>query len=230
MNDSPQLVSKILAQLTMMWLLHTALLFAFAGTLHWRGAWIFLGYYVVTLAITSGLVLPGRKDLVRERWEEKRDVKAWDKVLMPIAAILLPIIIVVTAGIQRRLGGLDSENWMSEVAGLIIGLASCGVLLASMLTNRFFSANARIQSDRSHTVVSGGPYSVIRHPGYVGMILYATSMPLMLSSSWGIWPAAIMIGLVILRTYLEDSMLRQELPGYVEYSKKVRYRLAPGIW
>jgi protein-S-isoprenylcysteine O-methyltransferase Ste14 len=99
-----------------------------------------------------------------------------------------------------------------------------------MLVNRFFSATVRIQTDRGHSVVSSGPYRFMRHPGYLGAILFQLATPLFLGSWWGILPAVLSLPVHVTRTGLEDRTLRRELVGYRAYSQTVRFRLLPGIW
>ena len=88
----------------------------------------------------------------------------------------------------------------------------------------------RIQKDRGQEVYAEGPYKYIRHPGYIGGILMALSMGLVFGSLWALLPGVAAAILLIVRTYLEDKMLKRELSGYLEYSKKVKYRLLPGVW
>jgi len=88
----------------------------------------------------------------------------------------------------------------------------------------------RIQSERGHAVQSGGPYAVMRHPGYAGAALYDLAMPLMLGSWWGLVPALATVAVVVARTVLEDRKLQAELDGYADYAQRVRYRLLPGLW
>ncbi|NJD58909.1 MAG: hypothetical protein C3F13_18355 [Anaerolineales bacterium] len=99
-----------------------------------------------------------------------------------------------------------------------------------MASNTFFSQVVRIQADRGHTVATGGPYKVVRHPSYLGMVFFELALSTLLAS----WPAIIIGGicaiLFILRTALEDRTLQAELPGYPAYAQRVRYRLVPGIW
>jgi protein-S-isoprenylcysteine O-methyltransferase Ste14 len=99
-----------------------------------------------------------------------------------------------------------------------------------MWTNRFFSSTVRIQTDRGHEVVEGGPYRFMRHPGYVGAILLVTSISLVLGSLWALIPAGVVAVLLIIRTCLEDITLQRELTGYADYARRVRFRLVPGIW
>lgn len=93
-----------------------------------------------------------------------------------------------------------------------------------------FSRVVRIQKDRGHTVCTTGPYKYIRHPMYAGVILIFLCFPLSLGSLYSFIPAALIIGLFVLRTLLEDETLKEELSGYKEYVQKVRFRLLPSVW
>ena len=88
----------------------------------------------------------------------------------------------------------------------------------------------RIQKDRSHSVVSSGPYRYVRHPGYVGGMLSILGVPLLLGSFWALIPTIISISLLVVRTALEDRTLKEELEGYERYLTEVKYRLVPGVW
>jgi len=99
-----------------------------------------------------------------------------------------------------------------------------------MASNKYFSTSVRLQDERGHSVASGGPYRFVRHPGYVGFILFTLSTPVALGTLWGLIPAGIIGLILIVRTGLEDRMLQEELPGYREYAKRVQFRLLPGLW
>jgi protein-S-isoprenylcysteine O-methyltransferase Ste14 len=96
--------------------------------------------------------------------------------------------------------------------------------------NRFFFSVVRIRMDRGHMVCDSGPYRIVRHPGYAGNILPLPGIVLALGSVWAFIPAAVALIIAVIRTVLEDHTLQEELPGYREYSHRVRYRLIPGIY
>jgi protein-S-isoprenylcysteine O-methyltransferase Ste14 len=99
-----------------------------------------------------------------------------------------------------------------------------------MVHNRFFERNVRIQTDRGQQVVTTGPYRYVRHPGYLGSVVFFLSFPMMAGSGIA-WVGSILCALgMICRTSLEDQALRAELSGYEEYCRTVRFRLIPGIW
>jgi protein-S-isoprenylcysteine O-methyltransferase Ste14 len=115
-------------------------------------------------------------------------------------------------------------------AAVLLFIAGWSLTSWAMVSNKYFEGAVRIQKERDHRVVSTGPYAVIRHPGYAGMILFYASMPPGLGSFYGLVPVLFLAAVFIFRTHFEDEMLRNELEGYKEYAKKTRYRLLPGIW
>jgi len=135
------------------------------------------------------------------------------------------------------LAGLDAGRfrWSSTPPSLrILGwlglLAAGGMGWWSMSADTYLSHMVRIQHDRGHRVVTTGPYQYVRHPMYVGTILFALGVPLVLGSCWALVPGGSIGVLFVVRTALEDRMLRDQLSGYKEYAERVRYRLLPGIW
>jgi len=96
--------------------------------------------------------------------------------------------------------------------------------------NRHFEATVRIQTDRGHKVIDTGPYAIIRHPGYAMTIPLVVGMALSLGSLYALIPCAILIVLLAGRTLGEEAELRKGLEGYVDYTKRVRFRWLPGIW
>jgi protein-S-isoprenylcysteine O-methyltransferase Ste14 len=70
----------------------------------------------------------------------------------------------------------------------------------------------------------------VRHPAYIGAILYELAVPVLLASWWALILGGVCTVLFILRTTLEDRTLLAELPGYADFARRVRYRLLPGVW
>ena len=116
------------------------------------------------------------------------------------------------------------------MAGLVVFVLGMGLMTWAMIVNNFFSLVVRIQKDRGHTVVSSGPYAYVRHPGYIGGILFQLATPVMLGTLWALVPAGLAACLIVIRTVLEDKTLQAELDGYKDYAARVRYRLLPGVW
>ncbi len=207
-------------------------LFLSAGRLQWWEGWAYTGMTLLVLVLSRSLILLKNPDMARERAEagQKENVKAWDKILVPLIAIYGPLVSWIIAGLDERFG------WTPDLPDYIQIIALCVIFLGTMVStwamvvNRFFSSHVRIQTDRGHTVVSAGPYHVVRHPGYAGGIIAWMVTPIFFSSYWVLIPAVVVIILTIIRTTLEDRTLQEELPGYREYTERVHYRLLPGIW
>ncbi len=144
----------------------------------------------------------------------------------------------LTALLTLVLAPLDAGrfHWSSpmppalRVIGICAFLAGFWFVLRAMAVNRFFSAVVRIQAERGHRVIDQGPYSIIRHPGYVGMIVVCPAAALALGSWWALVPAGLYSALILRRVVAEDQFLHEHLPGYVDYAKRVKFRIAPGIW
>ena len=126
-----------------------------------------------------------------------------------------------------RLGHRPLTAWTVPL-GAAIHAAGMALSALAMAANPFFEGTARIQPGQ--VVVDGGPYRTVRHPGYAGLALWALGSPLLLRSALALVPALLTAAWVVLRTALEDRMLRRELAGYEGYARRVRWRLLPGAW
>ena len=125
-------------------------------------------------------------------------------------------------------GPTVDRSW--QLAGFILTVFGHVIVVWAMSANAFFSAQVRIQTERGHTVANTGPYKLIRHPGYIGAMIFSLGIPLMLGSWWAVIPGVFSVILYIVRTALEDRTLLDELPGYVDYAQSVKFRLIPGVW
>ena len=224
-----QIIARALLQPIILLPVLGALLFFPAGHLDWFMGWVVLGAYLDGLGLINILVSLRHPDLVRERIHAPETAKRWDRTLTSLAN-LPTFLMLPVAGFDRRFGWTTQVTWPVQLAALVVFILGYGLVGWAMITNRFFSSLVRIQQERGHVVVSGGPYQYIRHPGYLGMIAMQLSAPLVLGSLWALICGGISGCLYILRTYLEDNTLLEELPGYREYVKKVPYRLMPWVW
>lgn len=114
--------------------------------------------------------------------------------------------------------------------GIILNILSGVITLRAMMVNTFLESTARIQHDREQTVCEDGPYRVVRHPTYLSIMISSVGIYMVFPTPRVIVCTIIIAVIIIFRTYLEDKMLQNELKGYKEYTKKVKYRLIPFIW
>lgn len=204
------------------------ILFASAGRWNWGMAWAALGVRIVTSFAGFFLADP---QLVKERSQIGAGTKRWDMALASISAIFVYPFTLAVAGLDvGRLGWSPSIHWVVQAVAFAVFALGNGLTLWAALSNRYFSTFVRLQEDRRHVVVREGPYRFIRHPGYAGIIAAALALPITLGSLWALIPGAIGAGGFVLRTFLEDGILFEELMDYKEYTRQVRYRLVPGIW
>jgi len=192
--------------------------------------WIFVGSN--TAALVVGSIIVGRKspDLLLERNTRHKDAKSWDKVLSPFIALGGPVLIWMTAGLDKRFQWSPEISQDIQIAGLATTLIGMSLVVWSMVSNKFFSGVVRIQSDRGHSVADCGPYRYVRHPGYAGFIVTYLTTPLALGSLWALLPGGITVCVTVIRTWLEDQTLKEELDGYKAYADRVIYQLVPGLW
>lgn len=230
-EDEPpwRLAAAHLSQTTVTFFILGSILFISAGRLDWLEAWAFLIVYFLISLIGAFWMLRSNPELTRERDRPGPNVKRWDNLLVGIN-LLLSLALFITIGLDvGRYAWSDMPFWLRG-AGLLGFIPAFGLPVWATKVNAYLSSRVRIQEERGHQVVDAGPYRCVRHPMYVGMIFYDVSVPLLLGSWWGLAVGAVMIAAVVMRTALEDRTLQRELPGYGEYSQRVRYRLFPGVW
>jgi protein-S-isoprenylcysteine O-methyltransferase Ste14 len=211
---------------------YAALLFLAAGTLAWRWGWGLILVLAAFMAAHPVILIPINPELLAERQKGLRaeGVKAWDRVVSMLAAGVFPISSWIVAALDYRFGWTGGVHLASHLTGLVTMVLGFALFLWAMASNAFFSEGVRIQQERGHTVASGGPYRHVRHPGYLGAIVSQSATPLLLGSLWAIIPSVGCVAMYVLRTYLEDKTLLQELPGYPDYAAQTRYRLLPRVW
>jgi protein-S-isoprenylcysteine O-methyltransferase Ste14 len=200
-------------------------IFLLAGT--WRDPWLW-SYAVVWSALVLYATFSIDEDLAHERFHPP--TPGADGVALHFVRIAALAHIVI--------GALDVGRW-HLTASVPAPLRACalgalavtfGLFFRAMRENRFFSSVVRVQSDRGHRVVDTGPYAVVRHPGYAGMLLGMPFSGLALGSFVAMAIGAVLSLLILRRVVFEDGFLRKHLNGYASYADRVRYRVIPGVW
>lgn len=233
-NNKPNYTIASIKQisLTSIFLIIQILLFYFSANqkINQRAWYYFIAaffHYLFSTIIQYKL----NPQLVVQRLKRKRKgSKTWDEILVRASNLTIIIVIPIIAGLDigRYNWSLLSVNYIW--IGLVFTILSTILLNYAMIANKYFEPTVRIQEERSHKVIKSGPYSIIRHPGYLSGILFAISIPLLIGSLVSFVGVGIYVILMIVRTWLEDKTLQEELEGYKEYTKQVRYRIFPRIW
>jgi protein-S-isoprenylcysteine O-methyltransferase Ste14 len=204
-------------------------LFWSAGRVDWWPAWAVIVVWLVWFTAMDIIILRFNPDLMAERLSPPKGAKNWDRIILSILR-LTQLVRYILAGLDQRYGWTGGFPLTAQIAAITVCVLSSGLFSWAMASNIFFSQIVRIQADRGHAVATNGPYRYVRHPGYVGMILFEFGISALLASWWALVAGGLCATLLILRTALEDRTLQAELTGYVDYAHQVRYRLLPGIW
>lgn len=206
-----------------------ALIFLPAGSIRWWPGWIFLVVVLLAFGLSTLVLVRVNPIIYRARSRLQPGTKGWDKALL---AAIFPAIVAIVP-----LGALDAGRFhWSALPHWLVGLGYAALLAGIAVTcwaqavNPFFEPGVRIQTERHQRVIDTGPYRFVRHPGYSAALLLFLGMALSLGSLWALTPAAFASALLVLRTSWEDRLLRAELAGYEDYSRRVRWRLFPGLW
>jgi protein-S-isoprenylcysteine O-methyltransferase Ste14 len=222
------MAKKALAGLLSILLAVAALLFMAAGTLHYWQAWTFLAvYFAASLALTFYLMVKDPKLLERRmRGGPTAEKEPVQKIIVSIVSLGFIGLLIVPA-LDHRFG------WSHMTAQMALageGLVAIGWLAIFFVfrENSFSAATVELAPDQR--VISTGPYARVRHPMYAGMLVMIAGIPIALGSWWGLMVLVAILPALIWRLLDEEGFLARNLPGYVEYQNKVRYRLIPRIW
>ena len=206
-----------------------ALVFAPVGRIDWIPGWIFIVVLVGAFSFAALLMKRLNPIIFRARSRFQPGTKTWDLVLV---AVLLPAMVA-----EIPVATLDAGRMRWSAVPLWVVLLGYALLLGSIVVttwaqavNPYFEPGVRIQQERAHQVISSGPYKFVRHPGYSAALVLFIAMPLALGSWWALLPATLASALLVVRTGLEDSLLRAELSGYADYARRTGHRLVPGLW
>ncbi len=223
-------VRSLMIRLVIWYGLMAALLFGSAGTLKWGRAWLYLMMQTFLSTKVATWLHEHNPELLKERMTFlKRTARDWDKTIL--------VLITIMSVPMFCLPGLDAVRYQWSHMPLALTFIGFGGIMVSFALifwvvkeNPYLSRVVEIQKDRGHKLISTGPYQYVRHPMYLGSIVWLVCFPLALGSWTAFLPCIYLIGLTVVRTGLEDRTLHEELEGYPSYANKVKYRLIPRIW
>lgn len=204
------------------------LIFVASGTAsYWQG-WMYLAIFFTASALTTRDLMKRDPALLERRMSggptaEKRPVQ---KIIM-VGASLSFIALLVVPALMYRFHGATVPAGVSLLGNVLVAIGFYLIFLVYR-ENTFTSATIEVAADQR--VISTGPYAIVRHPMYASASLYILGTPLALGSLWGFVPVAVMLPFLIWRMFDEERFLAQNLPGYVEYQKRVRHRVIPFLW
>lgn len=187
---------------------------------------VYFVYLFLATIIISWILFKANEETLAERRKTDTDSPIWDKILLFVFWILNYFIVYLLAGISENREHLNFAYFL----GIALTLFAAGFSTKATMENTFLESTARIQNDRNQKVCMTGPYRIVRHPAYSGLILNCIGLSLIFPYV-SVWICmAITVAIIVIRTALEDSMLKDGLDGYFEYTKQTKYRLIPFIW
>jgi len=204
------------------------IVFASAGTLtYWQG-WAFIIVFTVSTNII-GIYLALKDPALLERRMKAgpgAETRPLQKALIALAFAGMVGLVIVSV-LDHRFGWSHVPAWVSILGNVLVALG----LMVDLLVFRENSYGAStIEKMEGQQVISSGPYALVRHPMYVGVLIMVVGVPLALGSYWGLLVMLLNVPILVLRILDEEKMLGAELDGYTSYMRTIRYRLVPGLW
>ncbi len=218
-----------IVQVLVLYLVLGLVLFLAAGTVSWFYGWVFL---ILFYGFSFGIVLwllrhdPG---LIEERTGFKSNQPTWDKAYVILLVVFFGIWWISMPLDAVRFHWSQMPAWL-HLVGAIVLLSSFYLFYLTFRENSYLSTVVRVQEDRGQTVVSTGPYRYVRHPMYIGMLLFCLGSALLLESWIGVLLGLLHEGMLATRALREERVLQKGLKGYDAYMVQVRYRLIPHVW
>lgn len=196
-----------------------------AGTWNYWQGWMYLATLLLPMLGSTVYLFKNDPDLLERRMRMREEEGAQRKIIGVLAIYFL---------LAFTLPGLDVRFGWSNVPPLVSILADGLVFTGYMITFWVLTVNSFlsrvVEVDVQQTVVTTGPYAIVRHPMYFGVALLYIASPLALGSYWAVLPALMIIPLLAARIRNEEEVLLRELVGYAEYRQTVKYRLLPRVW
>ena len=224
-SSSRGLLKTVIVRALLAFIFMLAIFFLPAGTFDYWQAWLYLAVLFIPMSLMLAYFLKNDPVFLerRMRYKEKEQEQKWI-----IAFSYLPF------GLAFVLPALDKRfGWSSVPDGLVIAadlLVFLGYFITILVFRETRYASRIVEVEEEQSVISSGPYSIVRHPMYSGVALMYIFTPLALGSYWSIIPALFIIPVLAARLLNEEKVLKHGLKGYAEYMLKTRYRLLPGIW
>ena len=204
------------------------IIFVPAGTLaYWQG-WVFIAVFSISTNII-GVYLALKDPALLERRMKAgpgAETRPVQKALIALA-FAGAIALLVVSVLDHRFGWSSVPAWVSVLGDVLV---AAGLMIDLLVFRENSYGASTIEKMEGQKVISSGPYALVRHPMYVGVLVMVIGVPLALGSWWGLAFLLLNVPILVLRILDEEAMLRQELDGYADYMRKVRYRLVPGLW
>ena len=220
-----QLIKTVLSRLLMALPMFMLFFFLPAGTWNYWQAWVYLAILFIPMFFAMFYLLKNNPELLERRMRMKEE-RSGQKKVVGISLVFL-LLTFLLPGFDKRFGW-SIVPFQIVVASEICVFIGYLIVFRVMQINSFASRIIEVASEQ--TVIDADLYAIVRHPMYMGAILFYAMSPLALGSYWSVIPTLGMIPILVARIKDEELMLEKELPGYLEYKKKTKCRLIPYVW
>jgi protein-S-isoprenylcysteine O-methyltransferase Ste14 len=205
-----------------------SIIFIAGGRLLYWQALLYLGLAIFGTTLAH-VLSPKGSNLAAHRANNAKTGEPWDRRIVGFS-FLLTIVTFSIAGLDSgRFGWSGPLPLGATIIGSVVMFVGQLIFALARRENAFFASTVQIEEDRFHSVCTTGPYGVIRHPGYLGMILSIVGFPLVIGSYWAFVPVVLSVIALLMRVQLEDRFLKDRLAGYQEYASTVKYKIIPFI-
>jgi protein-S-isoprenylcysteine O-methyltransferase Ste14 len=206
----------------------SALVFLPAGTLNYWQAWVFIATFMVVTIFPSIYIARTDPAALQRRMHggPRAEARTIQKILITGAWLGLIALLVISA-YDHRMGWSSVPTWVCLLGDVLLA-TGLGIAMLVVIQNGYAAATVTVETGQ--TVVSGGVYTFVRHPMYVGNVIMMVGVPLALGSYWGLVFVLPGVVALVFRILDEEKLLTHELAGYREYTQRVRYRLVPHVW
>jgi protein-S-isoprenylcysteine O-methyltransferase Ste14 len=202
-----------------------AVLFIPAGTLAYWQAWLYMAILLIPMCFVFRYLLKYDPQLLERRMQTREREVAQRRIVK--LSYLYFLVAFMLPGFDKRWGWSAVPPLVVIAADLVV-LLGYGLFILVLRENQY--ASRTIQVEKEQPVISSGPYSLVRHPMYLGVILMYLASPLALGSYWAVLPALLIVPILVARILNEEQVLERDLKGYQEYQLVTKYRVFPGVW
>jgi len=222
------LYTKMLVSLVALTVVMALLLFVPAATIQYWQAWVYLAIFAGASLLISLYLIKKDPALLKRRMRggPTAEKETTQKIIMLFASMGFVALLVVPA-LDYRFGWSAVPLSVVTAGDILVAIGFYFIFLVYK-ENTFTSATIEVAENQK--VISTGPYALVRHPMYASALLYLIGTPLALRSYWGLLALVFMMSFLIWRLVDEEKFLAKNLPGYMEYEKKVQHRLVPYVW
>jgi protein-S-isoprenylcysteine O-methyltransferase Ste14 len=228
MAAAMSLLVRTLAGFVFLFAVMGLVVFAAAGSFgYWQG-WLLIGVFAGASGVITAWLWVHDKALLERRVKAgpTSELDPVQRVIQALAGVVFLGVLLVPA-LDHRFAWSRAPTFVVLTGDALVALGFLVVFLV-FRENTFTSGTIEIADDQR--VIDTGPYALVRHPMYAGALVMFVGMPLALGSWWGLVVAAGIVPILAWRLLREETFLCEHLPGYPDYRRRTRFRLAPMLW